>query len=385
MRKLAILGSTGSIGTQALEVASKYPDRWEIEAILAHSNTVMFFEQVRKHHPKFAALVKKPDSIPEDIQNSCRWIFGKEALISIIRECDADDVLVSVVGFAGLDAVMEALEQKKRVLLANKEPLVAAGDIVMSTAQKKKLDILPVDSEHSAIFQCLRGAERNVPTRIILTASGGPFRKWKKEDIERATKEDALRHPNWNMGRKITIDSASMMNKALEVIEARWLFDMPPEKIDVIVHPQSIVHSMVEYDDGAIIAQMGVPDMRLPILYAMSYPQRLQTGGKPLSFSDTTSLTFELPDTERFPALKLGYEALKTGGTMPAILNGANEVAVEAFLNDRIHFGTITNLVEETTDTVPAIQHPSLEEVYAADRAARQKAQELLLKDCFCR
>ena len=385
MRKLAVLGSTGSIGTQALKVASKYPDLWEIEALVAHSNTELFFEQVREFHPRFAALVKKPDSIPVDLLSGCKWIFGQEALVTIIRESNADDVLVSVVGFAGLEAVMESLAQKKRILLANKEPLVAAGEIVMAIAREQNIDLLPVDSEHSAIFQCLRGAEGNTPSRIILTASGGPFRRWKKADIDRASKEDALRHPNWSMGKKITIDSASMMNKALEVIEARWLFDMPPEKIDVVVHPQSIVHSMVEYDDGAIIAQMGVPDMRLPILYAMSFPERLPTGGNKLSFCDITSLTFEQPDTERFPALKLGYEALKIGGTMPTIMNGANEIAVEAFLNDRIRFGAITELVAETMSTVSVQQKPTIEEIYAADKAARKKAQGLLLTDVFTR
>ncbi|MFR2149514.1 MAG: 1-deoxy-D-xylulose-5-phosphate reductoisomerase [Christensenellales bacterium] len=235
-----------------------------------------------------------------------------------------------------------------------------------------------MDSEHSAIFQCLQGAQGNTPTRLILTASGGPFRTWKKEDIYNARPEQALKHPNWSMGRKITIDSASMMNKALEVIEARWLFDMPAEKIDVLIHPQSVIHSMVEYADGAVMAQLGTPDMRLPILYAMSWPERLPTGGKRLDFTQMNALTFEQPDYNRFPGLKLAYDALAVGGSMSAVLNGANEVAVDAFLHEKIPFGAIARLVEETMQAVPVITHPTLEQVFECDRAARQKAAALM-------
>ena len=383
MRKLAILGSTDSIGTQALDVAARHSDRFAVTAIVAHSSAEKLFEQVRAFRPQIAALTVEPKEIPDDIKDACQWMFGENVLLDVVRACDADDVLVSVVGIAGLAAVMESLKCGKRVLLANKEPLVAGGELVTEAAQKAGHPLLPVDSEHSAIFQCLQGAGPNKPRRLILTASGGPFRTWKKEDILLATKEQALKHPNWNMGRKITIDSASMMNKALEVIEARWLFDMPAEKIDVLIHPQSVIHSMVEFEDGAVMAQLGTPDMRLPILYAMSWPERLATGGARLDFAQMKALTFEQPDLVRFPGLGLAYEALKAGGTMSAILNGANEIAVDAFLHDRIRFGQIAQLVEETMHAVPVTYHATLEQVFESDRMARAKAQELLKTSRF--
>lgn len=378
MRKLAILGSTGSIGTQALDVAARHSDRFAVTALVAHSSSEKLFEQVRQFHPKIAALSVEPKEIPADIKNSCQWMFGENVLLDVVHACDADDVLVSVVGVVGLAAVMETLACGKRVLLANKEPLVAGGELVTEAAKKAGHPLLPVDSEHSAIFQCLQGAQGNTPTRLILTASGGPFRTWKKEDIYNARPEQALKHPNWSMGRKITIDSASMMNKALEVIEARWLFDMPAEKIDVLIHPQSVIHSMVEYADGAVMAQLGTPDMRLPILYAMSWPERLPTGGKRLDFTQMNALTFEQPDYNRFPGLKLAYDALAVGGSMSAVLNGANEVAVDAFLHEKIPFGAIARLVEETMQAVPVITHPTLEQVFECDHAARQKAAALM-------
>lgn len=378
MRKLAILGSTGSIGTQALDVAARHSDRFAVTALVAHSSSEKLFEQVRQFHPKIAALSVEPKEIPADIKNSCQWMFGENVLLDVVHACDADDVLVSVVGVVGLAAVMETLACGKRVLLANKEPLVAGGELVTEAAKKAGHPLLPVDSEHSAIFQCLQGAQGNTPTRLILTASGGPFRTWKKEDIYNARPEQALKHPNWSMGRKITIDSASMMNKALEVIEARWLFDMPAEKIDVLIHPQSVIHSMVEYADGAVMAQLGTPDMRLPILYAMSWPERLPTGGKRLDFTQMNALTFEQPDYNRFPGLKLAYDALAVGGSMSAVLNGANEVAVDAFLHEQIPFGAIARLVEETMQAVPVITHPTLEQVFECDHAARQKAAALM-------
>ena len=380
MRKLAILGSTGSIGTQALDVAARHSDRFAVTALVAHSSSEKLFEQVRQFHPQIAALSVEPKEIPADIRESCQWMFGENVLLDVVRACDADDVLVSVVGVVGLAAVMEALACGKRVLLANKEPLVAGGELVTEAARKAGHPLLPVDSEHSAIFQCLQGAQGNTPTRLILTASGGPFRTWKKEDIYNARPEQALKHPNWSMGRKITIDSASMMNKALEVIEARWLFDMPAEKIDVLIHPQSVIHSMVEYADGAVMAQLGTPDMRLPILYAMSWPERLPTGGRRLDFTQMNALTFEQPDNDRFPGLRLAYDALAAGGSMSAVLNGANEVAVDAFLHEKIPFGAIARLVEETMQSVPVIAHPTLEQVFECDHAARQKAAALLAR-----
>lgn len=376
MRKLAILGSTGSIGTQALQVAALHPDRFRVTALVARSNHALFFEQVRAFRPTLAGLVLRPSSIPDDLKH-IDWVFGDDALARAARHDDADDVLVSVVGIAGLSAVMAALDSGKRVLLANKEPLVAGGALVTQAARRAGQPLLPVDSEHSAIFQCLQGANGNRPRRLMLTASGGPFRTWDKARIDRATKAQALNHPNWVMGQKITIDSASMMNKALEVIEARWLFDMPAEKIDVLVHPQSVVHSMVEYEDGAVIAQLGTPDMRLPILYAMSWPERLATGGRFIDWTKLGALTFEPPDMEKFPALKLAYAALKQGGTAPAVLNGANEEAVQAFLEDRICFGRVAAIVEETMQRVPLVYAPSLEQVFEADLAARRAAKAL--------
>lgn len=377
MRKLAILGSTGSIGTQALQVAALHADRYQVTALVARSSYTLFFEQVRAFRPRLAGLVVRPDAIPDDLKQ-IEWVFGEEALTFAAEHADADDVLVSVVGIAGLSAVMKALQSGKRVLLANKEPLVAGGALVTEAARRAGKPLLPVDSEHSAILQCLQGAQGNTPRRLLLTASGGPFRTWQKRDIYRATKAQALKHPNWSMGQKITIDSATMMNKALEVIEARWLFDMPAEKIDVLVHPQSVVHSMVEYEDGAVIAQMGTPDMRLPILYAMSWPERLATGGQALDWSQIGALTFEAPDTDKFPALNLAYAALKAGGTAAAVMNGANEAAVQAFLEDRICFGRIAQVVEETMQRISVVHSPSLEEVFEADQAARAAAQELL-------
>ena len=378
MRKLAVLGSTGSIGTQALDVAMRHRERFSVTALLAYRDSKKIFEQVRQFHPSVAGLVVEPEYIPEDVKVNTQWFFGENVLQEVVAAADCDDVLVSVVGIAGLRAVMDSIKRGLRVLLANKEPLVAGGELVTEAARASGHPLFPVDSEHSAIFQCLQGAGPNKPVKLLLTASGGPFRTWKAEDIALATKNQALCHPNWKMGRKITVDSASMINKALEVIEARWLFDMPPEKIKVLVHPQSVIHSAVEFSDGAVIAQLGTPDMRLPILYAMSWPERLPTGGEPLDLLKMSALTFEEPDINKFPGLRLGYDALKVGGTMPTILNGANEEAVAAFLEDRISFGGIARLVEETMLKLPAIMHPTLEEVFSTDRIARKTALDLL-------
>ena len=377
MKSIAILGSTGSIGTQALEVIARHSDRYRAAALVAHSDAEALFAQVRAFRPAMAGLVVEPPEIPEDLR-FCQWHFGEDCRTVAAAQVPTDMVLVSVVGFAGLDGVMSALGARRTVLLANKEPLVAAGALVTAAARAAERPLLPVDSEHSAIFQCLQGAAGNVPRRLWLTASGGPFRTWAREDMARATVAQALRHPNWVMGRKITIDSASMMNKALEIIEARWLFDVEPSRIQVLVHPQSVVHSMVEFDDGAVIAQLGTPDMRLPILYAMSWPERLPTGGAPLDFATMGQLSFEVPDPVRFPALRLAYEALAAGGIAPAVLNAANEVAVDAFLAERIRFGEIARIVEEALARVPQGAADTLEAVYAADAAARTCAQALL-------
>lgn len=377
MRRLSILGSTGSIGTQALDVAARHADRFQISALTAFSNAEKLFEQVRAFRPKLAGLVVPPERLPDDVKH-CEWVFGPECLRAAATFSETDDVLVSVVGFVGLEAVLSALGAGKRVLLANKEPLVAGGALVTEAAKKAGQPLLPVDSEHSAVFQCLRGREGNAPRRLLLTASGGPFRTWPAEKIENATVAQALNHPNWSMGRKITVDSASMMNKALEIIEARWLFDMPPEKIDVLIHPQSIVHSLVEFDDGAVMAQLGVPDMRLPILYAMAFPDRLETGAKPLDLSQTAALTFEKPSRERFPGMFLAYDALRAGGATCAVLNAANEVAVEAFLAGRIRFGHVWRVTRDTLEKLGALKADTLEAVTEADALARRTAEEIL-------
>ena len=373
MKRIAILGSTGSIGTQALDICRRHPDRYRVAALTARGSREKLFDQVREFRPEMAGLTEgiDPADIPEDLR-FCRWMSGKEALKAAAAETDADQVLVSIVGIAGLQSVMDALEAGRQVLLANKEALVTGGHLVTDLARKKGKPLLPVDSEHSAIFQCLQAAGGNVPEKIWLTASGGPFRTWEKERIERATPAEALKHPNWNMGAKITVDSASMFNKGLEIMEARWLFDMPEEKIRVVVHPESIVHSAVVFRDGAVLAQLGVPDMRVPIGYAMSYPERLETGVREPDIFALGSLTFCEPDEEKFPALRLAREALRAGGAACAVFNGANEAAVAAFLREEIPFGEIARRVETALDRLAGLKADSIEEIMEADRLARQ-------------
>lgn len=379
MQTISILGSTGSIGTQALSLVALHPERFRVAAMTGHRNKELFFEQVRTFRPEMAGLTEPipMEEIPADLR-FCRWVMGKEALRVAAAEIPADMVLVSVVGIAGLQSVMDALHANRQVLLANKEALVTGGHLVMDAAKKIGKPLLPVDSEHSAIFQCLQGAADNVPVKLLLTASGGPFRTWEKDRIYSATRQEALNHPNWAMGAKITIDSASMFNKALEIIEARWLFDMAPEKIEVVVHPQSIIHSAVEFQDGAVIAQLGVPDMRVPIQYAMSYPERLPTGSKPLDLFALGQLTFERGDSERFPALRIVKECLNAGGASCTILNGANEAAVAAFLAEEIPFGGITRLVEGALDKLGPMPANNLEDIFHADQEARRAVAELL-------
>lgn len=380
---ITLLGSTGSIGTQSLDVCRMHG--YEVFGLSANSSVDKLLAQIAEFHPKYVAVTdpaafEKLSAALAGQANAPKLLKGADGLRELATMDGAGTVLNAVVGIAGLDASLAAIESGHDLALANKESLVTGGHLVTDAVRKNGVHLLPVDSEHSAIFQCLQGAQGNTPTRLILTASGGPFRTWKKEDIYNARPEQALKHPNWSMGRKITIDSASMMNKALEVIEARWLFDMPAEKIDVLIHPQSVIHSMVEYADGAVMAQLGTPDMRLPILYAMSWPERLPTGGRRLDFTQMNALTFEQPDNDRFPGLRLAYDALAVGGSMSAVLNGANEVAVDAFLHEKIPFGAIARLVEETMQAVPVIAHPTLEQVFECDRAARQKAAALLAR-----
>lgn len=381
MQTIAILGSTGSIGTQALELVRLHPEEFRVVALTARSSREKLFEQVREFRPEVAGLTETipMSEIPEDVR-FCRWVMGKEALRVAAAEVPADMVLVSVVGIAGLQSVMDALGANRQVLLANKEALVTGGHLVMDAAKRIGKPILPVDSEHSAIFQCLQGAGGNQPVRLLLTASGGPFRTWTREQMQNATRAQALKHPNWSMGAKITIDSASMFNKALEIIEAHWLFDMPPEKIQVVVHPQSIVHSAVEFADGAVLAQLGVPDMRVPIAYAMTYPRRIPTGSKPLDLFSIGTLTFEPGDPVRFPALRLAGECLNAGGAACTILNGANEMAVAAFLRDEIPFGAISRIVEGTLEACGAMPADTLEDIFQADLEARRRAKEIAEK-----
>ena len=387
-RRLAILGSTGSIGTQACEVAQLHADRFEVVALTAYASKEKLFEQVRTFRPKLAGLVKPipMEEIPEDLR-FCEWVFGPEAL-TLAAQCDCDDVLVSVVGMVGLSSVLTALKHHKRVLLANKETLVAGGHLVMEAAAREGENyLLPVDSEHSAIFQCLQGAAGNPVKSIALTCSGGPFRTWEKDDIRAATRAQALKHPNWVMGQKITIDSATLFNKALEMIEAKWLFNVEPDQINVVVHPQSVIHSGVEFEDGALIAQLGTPDMKLPILYAMSYPERLPTGGDRLDLFKLAGLTFERPDEVRFPSIRLSRECMLAGGAAGCVLNAANEVAVGRLLSSAesamMPVGHIFDTVEEVLQRVGHLPANTLEEVLEADRLAREAAAAYLGKIGF--
>ncbi len=378
-KQIAILGSTGSIGTQALQVIEEHPDLYEAYALTANNQVELLAEQARKFMPaavvianesKYAQLKELLADLPIQVY------AGADALCEIVEAKPIDVVLASMVGYAGLRPTMNAIKAGKAIALANKETLVVAGELINALAQQYHTPILPVDSEHSAIFQCL---EMNNPLeKVILTASGGPFRTFTKEQLQYVTKEQALKHPNWDMGAKITIDSATMMNKGFEVIEAKWLFGVRPDQIEVVVHPQSVIHSMVQYEDGAVKAQLGVPDMRLPIQYAFSYPQRIKASFDRLDFSQMKALTFEQPDTDRFRCLALAYEALNRGGNMACIVNAANEVVVSAFLHDRISFLQMSEVIEQTMGKVTFIQTPSYEDYVATDAEARRVALDLI-------
>ena len=377
---IAILGSTGSIGTQALEVIESYPDVFDLQVITAYKNADLLIEQALKHNPNTVVIgdesqyQKVKDVLSEhDIHVYC----GKDALCQVVDSNDIDTVLTAMVGYAGLRPTLAAIRAKKNIALANKETLVVAGELVTKEAQKNGVNIYPVDSEHSAIFQCLVGEFHNKIEKIYLTASGGPFRGYTSEQLLEVTKAQALKHPNWEMGAKITIDSASMMNKGLEVIEAKWLFNLKPEQIDVIVHPQSIVHSLVQFEDGSMKAQMGLPDMKLPIQYAFTYPDRMKTNFPRFNFMDYPQLTFEQPDMKTFNNLQLAFDALHAGGTKACSLNAANEVAVAAFLNDEISFADISRINGETMHAMDSVLNPELEDYIAADAKAREFAREL--------
>jgi len=382
-KRIAILGSTGSIGTQALEVINQYPQHFDVKVLSAKSNAELLAKQARQYVPASVVVgdETKYEQLRNDLANTHVNIYsGLNALAEIVKSKDIDLVLISLVGYAGLLPTINAIKSGKEIALANKETLVVAGDLVRSLAGKYQVPIYPVDSEHSAIYQCLVGEENNNVEKIYLTASGGPFRDFSREQMKHVSKEDALKHPNWSMGDKITIDSASLMNKGLEAIEAHWLFGLEPEQIDVVIHPQSIIHSVVQFEDGSMKAQMGLPDMKLPILYALTAPDRLKSDFKRFNFEDFSRLTFEKPDSERFPSLFLAYESMKTGGNMPCILNAANEIAVEAFLENKIGFLQMSTIVEQTMNKISYIRNPVLEDYIQTDEETRVLARSLISK-----
>ena len=376
-KTIAILGATGSIGTQALDLVRRHPDRFSAVCLTAGSSHEKLFELVREFRPQAAGLVCETAEIPGDLR-FCQWFFGPDCSVRVLEAVKPDAALCAITGIAGLDAVWTALDACKQVLLANKEALVTGGSLVTEKARRKNVPLLPVDSEHSAIFQCLQAAQGNSVKSLILTASGGALRDWPKEAIERATVDEVLRHPTWNMGRKITTDCASMVNKGLEIMEAHHLFGLPAEKIRAVIHPQSVIHSMVEFVDGAVLAQLGNPDMRGPIGYAMAYPERIPYDAKPLDFATIGSLTFAEPDLDRFPALGYAVEALKAGPWATIVFNGANEAAVAAFLEGRVPFGQIPRLIRAALDRVSPRPIRSIEDVYQADADARECANQLI-------
>ncbi|MDE3117554.1 MAG: 1-deoxy-D-xylulose-5-phosphate reductoisomerase [Nitrospirota bacterium] len=381
MKYIVILGSTGSIGTNTLDIVAKFPDQFRVAGLTAGSNVDKLEEQIRTFKPEAVAL--SDPKAAETLRARCRGqavriLSGVEGLSDIARLPRADLVISAIVGGAGLVPTLAAIQAGKQVALANKEPMVMAGRLMQEEARKRGVKIFPVDSEHSAIFQSMEGHRREDIQRLILTASGGPLWDMPLEEMRHVKPKQALKHPNWKMGAKITIDSATLMNKGLEVVEARWLFDIPASQIDVIVHRESIIHSLVEYRDGSVMAQLGLPDMRTPISYAMQYPERLPLGQPPLDLAAIGKFTFHRPDHERFPCLGLGYESLKLGGTMPATLNAANEVAVAAYLEERIGFLDIAAVIRGTMDAHQRREVATLEDALDADRWAREKAGELV-------
>ncbi len=374
MKRIAVLGSTGSIGCNTLDVIAHLGEDFRVTALSAHKQTDKLIEQVRRYRPAVVAVTDQTTAAavtPILRELAAQVLAGPSGLVDLVRREDVDTVVAAVVGAAGLPAAIATIEAGKPLALANKESLVCAGSILIPLARRKGVPILPVDSEHSAIFQAMLSGRRDEVRRVILTASGGPFRTASKETIERATLADALNHPTWKMGGKITIDSATMFNKALELIEACWLFDLAPEQIEIVVHPESVVHSMVEFIDGSVIAQLSPPDMRTPIQYALTYPQRREGNSRKLDLTRAFSLRFEPPDFERFPALRMAYEVARKGGTAGVVLNAANEAAVEAFTSHKIRFIEISRLVELTLKQHEVQMHPSVDDLFAADAWAR--------------
>lgn len=382
-RRIAILGSTGSIGRQALDVVRQHKDLFEVELLTANNSSALLIEQAMEFRPGSVVICNeaKYQEVADALQpNDIKVFTGMDSVCSLAEADDIDIVLTALVGFSGLRPTISAIKAGKIIALANKETLVAGGSVVMDLARKYNSPILPVDSEHSAIFQCLLGATGNPISRIHLTASGGPFRTWDRDRIAAATKNEALKHPQWTMGAKITIDSATMMNKGFEMIEARWLFDTAPDKINIVVHPQSIIHSMVEFADGAVIAQLGNPDMREPIQFALSFPERLTLNNKKLDFASLQGLTFEEPDMEKFPCLSLAFEAIRKGGNVPCAMNAANEAAVAAFLKDGIRFYDIPEIISACMAGVNFVEKPTVDDLLSTNAEVYRVAAEMCAK-----
>lgn len=380
-KKIAILGSTGSIGTQALEVIEEHSDKFQVEVLTANTNAALLVEQAIKFKPNAVVIVdeSKFETVSEELwEHDIKTFTGEAALAQVVEMEAVNIVLTALVGYAGLLPTIHAIKAKKSIALANKETLVVAGELITKLATENGVAILPIDSEHGAIFQCLMGEAHNKIEKIYLTASGGPFRGKEKKDLQNITKKQALKHPNWDMGAKITIDSATLMNKGLEVIEAKWLFNLTPEQIDVIVHPQSIIHSIVQFEDGSMKAQMGLPDMKHPIQYALSFPYRFTSKSPRFNFMDYPQLTFEQPDKETFLNLSLAYQALEKGGNLACALNAANEVTVEAFLNDKIGFMEIAEINQKCMEATTFIKSPTYEDYVATDAEARKFATSLI-------
>lgn len=380
MKNIAVLGSTGSIGEQTLDVVRSNPEKLKIKALAANTNDELIEKQIKEFQPDVVALYDEESAqrLRKRYQGKTEILSGDEGLLAIATYNGVDTVLASMVGYAGLRPTMAAIEHHKNIALANKETLVAAGAIVMEAVQKHGVSLLPVDSEHSAIFQALNGEHAKEVKRLLITASGGPFRGYNKTELTNVTLEQCLKHPNWSMGRKITIDSATLANKGLEVIEAHWLFNMPYDKIDVLVHPQSVVHSLVEYQDGSVIAQMGLTDMKLPIQYALSYPKRWNNAFGQLDLIRAGSLTFEAPDCATFPALKIAIDCGKTGGTLPCAFNAANEEAVYAFLAGKIKFLEISSIIAKVVEQHNCIYKPAIDDIENTDRESRKLAREII-------
>ena len=381
LKRIAIFGSTGSIGTQALDVIAANPDKFSVEVLTAHQNDELLIEQAMKFNPNIVVIVdeQKYVKVKSALASTDVKVFAGEAALEEVAAMDCYDfMLAAIVGYAGLKPTLKAIENKKAIGLANKETLVVAGDIVMRKAYENRVPIIPVDSEHSAIFQCLVGEGRNRIEKVILTASGGPFIGRKPNYLVNVKREHALQHPNWTMGAKISIDSATLMNKGLEMIEAKWLFNLKPEQVHVVIHPQSIIHSMVQFEDGSIKAQMGLPDMKLPIQYAMTFPQRIKNDFPRFDFKKFNTLTFEEPDYKNFRNLSLSIDALHKGGNLPSIMNAANEIAVYAFLRNKINFLDMTDVIEKTMGAITFIPNPTLQEYFDSDGEARNFAADLI-------